>query len=106
MYDEAWARVLLRRLAGVAEAGRLPLRGPVADLVRHDADHGTQYAVTLRAWLAAQGDAREAARVLSVHPNTLRYRMQKMAEVTPLPLEDPDQRLAMAIALSIHTHRT
>ncbi|WP_367130708.1 PucR family transcriptional regulator [Saccharothrix sp. HUAS TT1] len=101
VYDGAWARVLLRRLAAVAEAGRLPLRGPVADLVRHDAEHGTQYAMTLRAWLAAQGDAREAARVLSVHPNTLRYRLQRMAAVTSLPLDDPEQRLAMAIALAI-----
>ncbi|MFE9745722.1 PucR family transcriptional regulator [Saccharothrix saharensis] len=101
VYDRAWARVLLRRLAAVAEAGRLPSRGPVADLVRHDAEHGTQYAVTLRAWLAAQGDSREAARVLSVHPNTLRYRMQRMAAVTSLPLDDPEQRLAMAIALAI-----
>ncbi|WP_033437090.1 PucR family transcriptional regulator [Saccharothrix sp. NRRL B-16314] len=101
VYDAAWARVLLRRLAGVAEAGRLPTRGPVADLVRHDAEHGTQYAVTLRAWLAAQGDAREAARALAVHPNTLRYRMQRMAAVTSLPLDDPDQRLALAIALAV-----
>jgi hypothetical protein len=101
VYDQAWARVLLRRLAAVAEAGRLPSRGPVADLVRHDAEHGTQYAATLRAWLAAQGDSREAARVLSVHPNTLRYRMQRMAAETSLPLDDPEQRLAMAITLAI-----
>ncbi|MEU7529631.1 helix-turn-helix domain-containing protein [Saccharothrix sp. NPDC042600] len=101
VYDHAWAKVLLRRLAAAAAGGRLPVRGPVAELVRHDEEHGTHYAATLRAWLAAQGDAREAARALSVHPNTLRYRMQKMAEVTPLPLEDPDQRLAMAIALAI-----
>ncbi|MFI9006201.1 PucR family transcriptional regulator [Actinosynnema sp. NPDC053489] len=101
VYDRAWARVLLRRLAAVAEAGRLPSRGPVADLVRHDGEHGTQYAMTLRAWLAAQGDAREAARALSVHPNTLRYRMQRMAAVTSLPLDDPEQRLALAIALAI-----
>ncbi|MFI9817126.1 PucR family transcriptional regulator [Saccharothrix variisporea] len=102
VYDQSWAQVLLRRLAAAAAGGRLPSRGPVAELVRHDEQHGTRYAATLRAWLAAQGDAREAARTLSVHPNTLRYRMQKMAEVTPLPLEDPDQRLAMSIALAIH----
>ncbi|RKT53415.1 PucR family transcriptional regulator [Saccharothrix australiensis] len=105
VYDQAWAQVLLRRLAAVAESGRLPGRGPVADLVRHDRAFGTQYAMTLQAWLAAQGDAREAAKALSVHPNTLRYRMQKMAEVTSLPLDDPDQRLAMAITLAIGARR-
>lgn len=106
VYDQAWARVLLQRLSAVADAGRLPTRGPVADLLEHDARHGTHYAATLRAWLAAQGDARDAAKALSVHPNTLRYRLQKMAEVTPLPVDDPEQRLAMAIALAINAHRT
>ncbi|GAB2838977.1 PucR family transcriptional regulator [Lentzea nigeriaca] len=101
VYDDAWARVLLHRLAAVADAGRLPTRGPISNILRYDAEYGTQYAATLKAWLAAQGDVRAAARELNVHPNTLRYRMQKMAEVTPLPLDDPDQRLAMAIALSI-----
>jgi DNA-binding PucR family transcriptional regulator len=74
----------------------------VAELLRHDARHGTAYAETLKAWLAAQGDTREAARALSVHPNTLRYRLQRMGEVTALPLDDPEQRLAMAIALAVH----
>ncbi|TWP49020.1 PucR family transcriptional regulator [Lentzea tibetensis] len=105
VYDSAWAKVLLRRLAAEADGGRLPTRGPVADLIRHDAEHGTQYAVTLHAWLAAQGDARSAARELNVHPNTLRYRLQKMSEATDLPLDDPQQRLAMAIALSITLNR-
>ncbi|MFT7837184.1 helix-turn-helix domain-containing protein [Saccharothrix sp. BKS2] len=101
VYDRSWSLVLLRRLASVARTGRVPTRGPVADLLRHDAEHGTHYAPTLRAWLAAQGDAREAARALAVHPNTLRYRMQRMSEVTAVPLDDPTQRLAMAIALTI-----
>lgn len=105
VYDLAWARVLLHRLATAADSGRLPTRGPVAELLRHDSEHGTQYAETLRAWLAAQGDTREAARSLSVHPNTLRYRFQRMSEVTPLPVDDPEQRLAMAIALSVHARR-
>ncbi|MFD9739212.1 PucR family transcriptional regulator [Umezawaea sp. NPDC059074] len=105
VYDAAWSQVLLERLAAAADSGRLPTRGPVAELLRHDREHGTQYALTLRAWLAAQGDAREAARELSVHPNTLRYRMQRMAEVTTLPLDNPDQRLAMAIALAVHGRR-
>ncbi|PRY30298.1 PucR family transcriptional regulator [Umezawaea tangerina] len=105
VYDHSWARVLLHRLSAAADSGRLPTRGPVADLLRHDKEHGTHYAITLRAWLAAQGDTRAASRTLAVHPNTLRYRMQRMAEVTALPLDDPEQRLAMAIALSVQARR-
>jgi hypothetical protein len=105
VYERSWSRVLLLRLVAAADAGRLPTRGPVADLIAHDAAHGTRYAATLRAWLDAQGDVRAAAGRLSVHPNTLRYRLNRMAEVTPLPLEDPRERLAMALALAVAEHR-
>jgi len=98
-YDEAWHQVLLRRLRNAASAGRVPARGPVAELHRHDAEHGTRYAATLREFLRAQGDPVAAAGRLSVHPNTVRYRMRKMAEVTALDLDDPDKRLALIIAL-------
>ncbi|MCP3801603.1 helix-turn-helix domain-containing protein [Allokutzneria sp. A3M-2-11 16] len=102
-YDEAWSQVLLLRLAAVAESGRLPSRGPVAELLRQDEENGTAYAETLRAWLAAQGDVRAAAQRLAVHPNTLRYRLRKIEQLTPVRLDDPEQRLALAIALTATT---
>lgn len=105
-YDDAWHRILLRRLRNAAAAGRAPARGPVAELRGHDAEHGTRYVETLRAWLEHQGDLGAASSRLGVHPNTVRYRMRKMAEVTTLHLEDPDERLAMIIALAVHEPRS
>jgi hypothetical protein len=102
VYDDVWDKVLLRRLTTAALMGRAPARGPAVDLLRHDVEHGTEYGPTLRAWLEAQGDTRAAAARLRVHPNTVRYRLQKMAEVSPLDLHDPDIRLALIIALSVH----
>ncbi|MEV0050890.1 helix-turn-helix domain-containing protein [Saccharopolyspora shandongensis] len=101
VYDEAWHEILLRRLRHVASTGRAPDRGPVVELRRHDREHGTSYVETLRAWLECQGDLGAAAARLEVHPNTVRYRMRKMAELTPLDLDDPDARLAMIIALAV-----
>ncbi|GAA0523759.1 DNA-binding protein [Saccharopolyspora subtropica] len=101
VYDDAWHEILLRRLRGAAAAGRAPDRGPVVELRRHDHEHGTSYVATLRAWLECQGDLAAAAARLGVHPNTVRYRMRKMAELTPLRLDDPDVRLAMIIALAV-----
>jgi len=101
VYDESWDRILLQRLRAAASAGRAPARGPVADLTRHDTEHGTQYVETLRAWLEAQGDLAAVAARLGVHPNTVRYRLRKMAAVTDLQLDRPDKRLAMIIALAV-----
>jgi DNA-binding PucR family transcriptional regulator len=72
----------------------------VTELRRHDTEHGTQYVATLRAWLQAQGDPAEAGRYLGVHENTIRYRLRKMTELTPLDLQDGNKRLAMMIEVA------
>ncbi|WP_219508497.1 PucR family transcriptional regulator [Nonomuraea ceibae] len=100
VYDESWDAILLQRLRAAASAGRTPARGPVAELTRHDAEHGTRYIETLRAWLEAQGDLAVAATRLGVHPNTVRYRFRKMTAITDLGLDQPEKRLAMIIALA------
>ncbi|AXB46530.1 PucR family transcriptional regulator [Amycolatopsis albispora] len=99
-YDESWHDILLQRLRTASRAGRTPARGPVAELRRHDAAHGTSHVPTLRAWLEAQGDLAAAGERLGVHQNTIRYRLRKMAEVAALDLDDPRKRLAMMIELA------
>jgi hypothetical protein len=99
-FDESWDDILLQRLRTAARSGRTPDRGPVADLRRHDRAHATDYVVTLRAWLEAQGDPIRAGDRLGVHENTVRYRLRKMAEITNLQLDDAKKRLAMMIELA------
>ncbi len=99
-YDDSWDDILLQRLRTAARAGRVPERGPVAELRRHDREHATDYVPTLRAWLAAQGDPTEAGRQLGVHENTVRNRLRKMGEITALPIGDAKKRLAMMIELA------
>ncbi len=100
VYDESWDDILLQRLRTASRSGRAPDRGPVAELRRHDSANATEYVVTLRAWLEAQGDPAEAGERLGVHENTVRYRMRKMAEITNLALDDAKKRLAMMIQLA------
>ncbi|GAA3316181.1 PucR family transcriptional regulator [Nonomuraea dietziae] len=99
-YDDSWDDILLRRLRATARTGRIPARGPVSTLLRHDSSHGTHFAATLRVWLECQGDLTLAADRLEVHPNTVRNRLRKMGELTPLDLGDARQRLAMTIMLA------
>lgn len=100
-YDQAWDRIVLQRLRTSAAAGRLPANGPLADLAKHDRDHGTQYLSTLDAWLRSQGELPVAAERLDVHPNTVRYRIRRMQQLTELDLHDPDRRVAMLITLAV-----
>jgi hypothetical protein len=99
-YDESWDEILLQRLRSAARVGRTPARGPVAELRRHDAEHGTGYVATLRAWLETQGDLAAAGERLGVHGNTVRNRLRKMGDVTSLDLDDAGKRVAMMIDLA------
>nr|WP_116051852.1 PucR family transcriptional regulator [Amycolatopsis palatopharyngis] len=54
---------------------------------------------TLLAWLQSRGSAPELANKLSVHPQTIRYRMHQLEELFGDRLHDPEARLEMEIAL-------
>ncbi|MFJ8962449.1 PucR family transcriptional regulator [Lentzea sp. NPDC102401] len=105
-YDESWDEILLQRLRTAARVGRASARGPVADLRKHDSEHGTDYVATLRAWLEAQGDLAVAGERLAVHGNTVRNRLRKMSEVTNLGLDDAAKRVAMLIDLAATVSET
>lgn len=56
---------------------------------------------TLRCWLLLQGRRDDVAEALFVHPQTVRYRMGQLREAFGERLEDPDEVLALTIALGI-----
>lgn len=70
-----------------------------AALLAHDAEQGSELARSVRAYLDALGDVRVAARRLTVHPNTLRYRLRRAAEVAGVALDDPTARLVLHLHL-------
>lgn len=56
-------------------------------------------AETLRAWLLLQGRRELVAETLHVHPQTVRYRMNQVRELYGDRLNDPDEVLALVLAL-------
>ena len=56
-------------------------------------------AETLTAWLRAGSSIEGTARVLFCHPNTVRYRLRQVAEVTGLTPGDPRDAFTLEIAL-------
>jgi hypothetical protein len=74
--------------------------GPAGRLVAWDAEHGTDYASSVLAFLAAHGSVAEAAERTHVHPNTVRYRLRRAEELAGLGLDDPDARLVVHLELS------
>lgn len=99
--EEAWAGATLSALAHVlATHEELPRRiGP--EIRAHDLKHGTTYAFTLLAYLDANGDVAAASHRLSVHPNTIRYRLARAEEIFGFDFADPDERLVLWLRLRL-----
>lgn len=69
-------------------------------LIEHDRSRGTGLVDTLRAYLET-GEQQAAARRLEIHPNTLRYRLDRIREISGVELDEPEIRLNLAVALRI-----
>ena len=69
-------------------------------LVEHDRSRGANLIPTLKAYLEA-GEQQAAARRLRVHPNTLRYRLDRIREISGVELDDAETRLNLAVALRV-----
>lgn len=54
---------------------------------------------TLRAWLDHPGQVQRVARLLGVHPQTVRYRVAQLRELFGEGLEDPEARFELALAV-------
>jgi hypothetical protein len=84
----------------VAAHGDRPT-GPTARLFAYDSEHNTNLVETLRAWLDAFGDVIAAAAAMYVHPNTFRYRLRRLTEVSGIDLTDPEARFAAMLQLRV-----
>lgn len=99
--DDVRSRVALLELGDVlAERPHLRLR-QVDLLVVHDREHRTAYVETLSAWLNAFGDVAGAAEAVHVHPNTFRYRLRRLGELSGLNIWNPDERLLAQLHLRL-----
>ncbi|MGW0412785.1 PucR family transcriptional regulator, partial [Streptomyces collinus] len=80
---------------------RLPPGTSVERLAASDAEQGGSLVETLRAYLDHFGDVSAAARSLSLHPNSLRYRLGRITKVSGLDLDSPDARLLAQLQLRL-----
>jgi len=75
-------------------------------LLRYDRAKGGTLVETLRVLLAGNGAPEQAASVLHVHPNTVRYRIRQIEELSSLDLRSAQNRLELALACAIESVRS
>jgi PucR family transcriptional regulator, purine catabolism regulatory protein len=75
-------------------------RRHLGPLIDHDSARKGSLVPTLRAYLET-GEQQQAAQRLRIHPNTLRYRLDRIREISGVDIEDPETRLNLSVALRV-----
>ncbi|MBP1931402.1 PucR family transcriptional regulator [Ammoniphilus resinae] len=70
-------------------------------LLQYDKENQSDLLHTLEVYFDCAGKVNAAANVLHIHPNTLAYRLKRIAEVAQLNLDDPNQRFSMFLDIKL-----
>ena len=73
----------------------------VRALAQRDREDGTLYCLTLYTYLSCHHSLQETCARLYTHRNTVLYRVRKMKEELDIPIEDPDQHLALLLSAAM-----
>lgn len=99
--EDVQVEALLLDLSDLAASRGDRPTGSLARLIDYDRRHDATLVATLEAWLDAFGDVAKASTMLTVHPNTLRYRLRRVSEIGRLDLADPQQRFDIMLQLRV-----
>lgn len=75
----------------------------IGPLFSYDAKHKTNLVATLREFLANNCRLQYTANQLGIHVSTLRYRLERIQQVTGWDLDDPEIRFSLDLALRLHS---
>ncbi|MGI8507560.1 MAG: GAF domain-containing protein [Solirubrobacteraceae bacterium] len=98
-YSEVGAYRYLVQI-GADDAPRDRMRAAVDLLIAYDHKRRTALLDTLERYLSERRSVIESARVLFIHPNTLRQRLGRIEELTGLALDD-DDLLSLELAIKL-----
>ncbi|NNG34129.1 PucR family transcriptional regulator [Nakamurella aerolata] len=70
----------------------------LGDLLSYDRRHGTELVLTLAAYLDHGGKYADTAAALSIHRNTLRYRLSRITQISGHDLTDVETKLNLHLA--------
>ncbi len=71
----------------------------LGDLLECPEPYGSTLLTTFWTWASSGGDLRRAAGLLFVHPNTVRYRLRRVEELTGRSLNDPRGLTELTLAV-------
>jgi purine catabolism regulator len=71
-------------------------------LTKYDTEQHSNLLQTLEAFFEHHGNLSQTAEALYIHRNTLQYRLERIAEIAAIDLENPETRLALQLAIKAY----
>jgi sugar diacid utilization regulator len=96
-FDELGVYRVLSRLQDTGEVERF-VRDWLGALLDYDARRGSELVTTLATYLECGGSYDATAKALVVHRSTLKYRLQRIRELSGHDLHDPDSHFNLQLA--------
>lgn len=99
--QDVQSRLTLLELA--SHFRKLPhlLSSAAKKIATHDAESKTEYAKTLRTYLDCSRDSARTSAALSLHQNTLRYRLKRLQDLFDVDLDQPEDTLLLWMSLHV-----
>ena len=89
----------------VAQLHLGPLHQGLPLVKEYDQQNGTELTLTLKTYLRQGCHAKETAKLLFVHRNTLTYRLQKAEEIGGFDLTNPDDAFLLRLSLELEMEK-
>jgi len=74
-------------------------------LHEYDNSHNSNLVETLEVFLNHDTNIHDAAKELNIHPNTLNYRLKRIAEIGDIDFSDPNQKMILYIDLKLEKYQ-
>jgi sugar diacid utilization regulator len=97
----AFDEVLIDHMVRASPHGDRILGGTLRPLLDYDAERQAELVPTLRAYVDAAFNLTKSAETLSVHPNTVVYRLRRIKEISGRDPHDPEDLLLLFLGLKL-----
>jgi DNA-binding PucR family transcriptional regulator len=97
----AFDEVLIDHMVRSSPHGDRILDGTLRPLLDYDAERQSELVPTLRAYVDSGFNLTKSADLLSVHPNTVVYRLKRIKELSGRDPHDPDDLLLLFLGLKL-----
>lgn len=102
-FDGVWSQMVYERVIASSSPEEL-MCGKALAVVHYDSTCGTHYLEDLTAYLCCGRSLYKTAEMLSIHRNTVKYRVGKLVEIFGIDFDDENELFALTLSVRMYDY--